>query len=130
VGTPTREEFRAFRAQRPDAMGVHDDMRTEYGPVGPLFPAVHGADGRPTKETIEAYEELRGVCASRSAVGSVWTVYEETADSAVTRRDRVYARNKLELNSHSDRIKVLGWVVTAKASGPVYQVYLLDRDEL
>lgn len=124
-----RTELAEFMAQRPDAMGVFGDMRTQYGPIGSLVSLVHKVDGEPTKESIEAYEQLRGVCAGRSLTGSVWTAYQELEDSKVMRKGRVYLLNKLELHSYSDRIKVLGWVVSAKASGPVYQAYLVADGE-
>jgi len=97
--------------------------------VGPLVSLVHDSDGRPTEDSMMAYESLKGACESRSSAGSVWTAYEELEDSRSTRKGRVYLLNKLELFSYSDRIKVLGWVVTARASGPVYQTYLVGGDE-
>jgi len=124
-----RTDLAEFMAQRPDAMGVLGDMRTQYGPVGPLVSLVHDSDGKPTEESMTAYESLKGARDTRSSVGSFWTAYEELEDSRGTRKGRVYLCNKLELFSYSDRIKVLGWVVTARASGPVYQAYLVADGE-
>lgn len=127
-----RTETAEFMSQHVDGVGTLADLRNDYGPTSPLSPHETEDDGRPTEKTLERYRTLERINASMGLAGergAVWTVYEETQDSNLTKQGRVYVRNSLALYAYGDRTKILGWIVSTKGSGPYYRNYLVGRGE-
>lgn len=126
-----KTEFEKFRLHHIDGMGTLADLRIEYGGTSPMTPYVAEADGLPTEKTLEAHRILERIDwnkALQGRRGAVWTVYEETEDSGITREGRRYARNSLKLYA-GGRTKILGWIVSEDGSGVFAKTYLIGEGE-
>lgn len=117
-----------FLAQHADGSGDFSDLVREYGEPGAMTAYETNDNGAPSEKTKKAFGEIEAayvVATHRGRRGSAWTIYEETEDSRITRKGRVYARNSLALYSYGDRTKILGWIVTPEGSGVFYKEYVI-----
>lgn len=124
-------ELEDFLARHVDGAGDFSDLVREYGKPGAMIVYETDGDGMPSEKTKKAFGEIEAARVKATLEGrrgSAWTIYEETEDSRITRKGRVYARNSLAMYSYGDRTKILGWIVTPEGSGVFYKEYVITDE--
>lgn len=124
----TTEEFSLFVSHRTDGIGSLDVLVSRYGEPSSLVEYEIDDDGDPTEKTKNSYREMETTQTKASLEGRrgcVWTVYEETEDSKLTRKGRIYVRNSLAMYSYGERTKIVGWIVTPEGSGVSFKDFLV-----